>query len=154
SVEAAVNVPLTIQETIYPGGVAGVNRTNDPVTIGIPLPDDTTGGVSDVNQLTLSGASVGQFRVLGRWPSGRIKWVQVDTQASLGAGQTNTSIVLKDGGAGNFGGSNLATDAGTTITVDTGAAKFTIKKANFNGLDQVVIGGATVVASGASQGLV
>jgi hypothetical protein len=151
---AAVNAPLTVQEALYSGSVAGVNRTAEPVTVGVPLPDNATSGASDVNQLTVSGASVGQFRVLGRWPSGRIKWVLVDTQASLNAGQTNTSIALTDGGAGNFGGSNLATDNGSTITVDTGAAKFTIKKANFNAIDQVVIAGKTVLASGASKGLV
>src|SRR5215204_5006851 len=89
---AAVNVPLTVQEAIYPGSVAGVSRSNDPVSVGVPLPDDPNTGVSDVNQLTLTGANVGQFRVLGRWPSGRIKWVLVDTQASLAPGQTNRSI--------------------------------------------------------------
>src|ERR1044072_1930552 len=69
SAMAAVNVPLIVQEAIYPGSPSGVARTSDPVTIAIPLPDDPTTGLSDVNQLTLSGASVGQFRVLGRWPS-------------------------------------------------------------------------------------
>jgi hypothetical protein len=90
----AINVPLTIQEAVYPGSIAGVSRAADPVTVGIPLPDDTSTGATDVSQLGLSGASVGQFRVLGRWPSGRIKWVLVDTQASLAAGQKNISIAL------------------------------------------------------------
>jgi len=150
----AVNVPLTIQEALYPGSVPGVTRTADPVTVGVPLPDDPTTGITDVNQLTLAGASLGQFRVLGRWPSGRIKWVLVDTQANVTAGQLNTSIRLTSGGAGNFGGSNLAADNGSTITVATGAATFTIRKANFNVVDQVVVGTTTVVASGSSQGLV
>ncbi len=153
-INAGVNVPLTVQEAIYPGSVPGVTRTADPVTTGIPLPDDPTNGVTDVSQLAISGAPVGQFRVLGRWPSGRIKWVLVDTQASLNAGQANTSIALTDGGSGNFGGSNLATDNGATITVNTGAATFTIRKANFNGIDQAVVAGKTVVASGTSQGFV
>lgn len=78
----AVNVPLAVQETIYPGSIPGITRSADPVTVGVPLPDDPTTGATDVNQLTLTGAAVGQFRVLGRWPSGRIKWVLVDTQAS------------------------------------------------------------------------
>lgn len=151
---AALNVPLTVQETIYPGSVAGVARTSDPVTAGIPLPDDAANGVSEVSQLRLTGATVGQFRVLGRWPSGRIKWLLVDTQASLSAGQKNTSIVLTTGGSGNFGGAALAADNGSTILVDTGAARFTIRKANFNGIDQASIGSTNVLSSGASQGLV
>lgn len=152
--QAAFSVPLTIQEALYPGSVAGVTRTADPVTAGIPLPDDPVTGVSDVSQLTLTGASLGQFRVLARWPSGRIKWVLVDTQASLSAGGTATGIALAAGGTGNFGGPDLATDNGASITIATGAATFTIRKANFNGFDQVVVGGTTVVAAGTSSGLV
>ncbi len=151
---AAIQVPLTIQEAVYPGSISGVTRTNDPVTVGIPLPDDAATGATDVSELGLTGATAGQFRVLGRWPSGRIKWVQVDTQASLSAGTTAAGIAVTSGGGGNFGGSNLATDNGATITVSTGSATFTIRKANFNGFDQVVVGGTTVVASGTSQGLV
>jgi hypothetical protein len=151
---AAVNVPLTVQEAIYPGSVAGVTRTADPLTVGVPLPDDASTGVNDVNQLTLTGAPVGQFRVLGRWPSGRIKWVLVDTLASLTAGQTNTSISLSTGGSGNFGGANLATDNGPTITIATGQGTFTVRKAKFNVLDQVVVASKTLVSSGSSQGMV
>jgi len=151
---AAVNVPLTVQEAIYPGSIAGIARTADPVTIGVPLPDDPTNGISDVNQLSLTGASVGQFRVLARWPSGRIKWVLVDTQANVSAGGANSSIALTSGGTGAFGGGNLATDNGATITIATGTATFTVKKSNFNVFDIVDVGAAHVVLSGASSGLV
>lgn len=150
---AAVNVPLTVQETIYPG-VAGQTRTLDPVTAGVPLPDDAAAGATNVSELSLSGAGAGQFRILGRWPSGRIKWVQVDTLASLGAGQLLNSIALTSGGTGNFGGSNLAADTGSTIVVNTGAAEFTIRKSGFNGIDRAVIGTSVVVVSGSSRGLV
>lgn len=151
-IQAAFTIPLTIQEAIYSGGTAGVTRSAEPVTVGIPLPDDPSSGATDASQLTLTGASAGQFRVLGRWPSGRIKWVLVDTLASLAAGGNATGIALSTGG-GNFGGPNLATDNGPTITVATGAATFTIRKANFNGFDQVVVGSKTVVAPGTSIGL-
>jgi hypothetical protein len=152
--QTSINVPLTVQEAIYPGSVTGIARTAEPVSVGVPLPDSPTAGATDISQLSLSGASVGQFRVLGRWPSGRIKWVLVDTQVNITAGQANTSVAMTSGGTGNFGGSNLATDNGATITVSTGAATFTIRKANFNGIDQAVVGGTTLVASGTSQGLV
>src|SRR5262245_2427996 len=152
--QAAVNVPLTIQEAIYPGSIAGISRTADPVTVGIPLPDDPTNGATDISELTLTGAATGQFRVLGRWPSGRIKWVLVDTQANVNAGGVTTSIVLTTVGPGNFGGANLATDNGSTITVATGTATFTVKKANFNVFDVVDVGSTHVVLTGASDGLV
>jgi hypothetical protein len=146
---------LTVQEALYSGGTAGVARTDEPVTVGIPLPDSATDGATSVANLTLTGTSVGQFRALGHWPSGRIKWVLVDTLASLSAGATDTDIAIKNsGGTGNFGGSDLAIDNGSTITVATGACTFTIREANFNGFHEVVCGSTTVVAAGASTGLV
>jgi YetA-like protein/Galactose oxidase, central domain len=143
-------VPLTIQEAIYTG-ISGLPRSQDPVTVGIPLPDSA--GIDSVSQLGLSGASLGQFRALGRWPSGNVKWLLVDTQADVRARRQNTGIALTTG-TGNFGGSDLTTDNGATITVNTGTATFTIKKANFNLIDQALVNGRTLVASGSSMGLV
>ena len=149
---AQLPVQLTVQEALYPGApTSGIDRVQDPVTVGIPLADSA--GISSTSQLGLKGASVGQFRVLGRWPSGNIQWVLVDTQADLHAGGKNTGISLTRGGTGNFGGPALATDKGPTITVNTGLAIFTIRKANFNIFDEVVSGGKTLIASGSSQGL-
>ena len=145
--QAQLPVQLTVQEALYPGApTSGISRSQDPVTVGLPLAD--AAGVSSTAQLSLQGTNLGQFRVLGRWPSGNIKWVLVDTQANLSAGSKNTGISLTMGGTGNFGSSDLATDNGSTITVNTGVAQFTIRKANFDVFDQVVVGGKTVVASG------
>src|SRR4051794_19844161 len=65
---AAVNVPLTVKEAVYPGSVAGVVRSNEPLTVGVPLPDSA--GVTSITSLGLSGATAGQFMIEGRWPSG------------------------------------------------------------------------------------
>jgi Bacterial Ig-like domain (group 1) len=99
-----LSVPLTVQEALYPGGPAGVARTNEPFVVGVPIADSM--GISSVS--------------------------------------------------GNFGGANLATDNGSTITVATGTATFTIKKANFNVLDSVVVGSTTLVSSstGGTRGIV
>jgi len=151
-VPAVFPVSFTVQEALYPGSVSGVARTLEPFCQGIPLADSM--GVKAITSLGLNGASSGQFRMLGTWPSGNYKWVEVcGIVPVLSAGGT-AALALTNTGTGNFGGSDLATDNGTTITVATGAATFTIKKANFNVVDQVVIGTTTVVASGASQGLV
>src|SRR5689334_21684099 len=84
---AAVNVPLTVKEAVYPGSVAGVARTDEPLTVGVPLADSA--GVSSTSVLGLTGATAGQFVVEGRWPSGNIKWVKVRAIVpSLGAGGT------------------------------------------------------------------
>jgi hypothetical protein len=148
----ALNVPLTVQEALYPGGTAGVVRTNEPFCMGVPIADSAA--IANSNSLTLTGATAGQFRILGNWPSGNAKWVQVcGILANLNAGGTAT--VTLTNGSGNFGGTPLAADSGATITVTTGAAAFTIKKANFNILESVVIGGTTLLApsSAATRGL-
>jgi hypothetical protein len=145
-----LNVPLLIQEAIY-GGISGQTRSQDPVTVGIPLTD--SGDTHSISQLGLKGASVGQFRILGRWPSGNIKWILVDTQADVAGGKVNTGISLTAGG-GNFGGSDLASESGAAITINTGPAVFTIRKANFDLIDQAVVNGKTLVAPGTSTGLV
>jgi len=149
---AATSVPLTIQEALYPGGFTGANRANESFCQGVALPD--AAGISSTAVLGLSGTSAGQFRILGKWPSGNIKWVKVcGIVPSISAGGTAT-VTLADGASGNFGGTNLATDNGGTITVTTGAATFVVKKSNFNGIDSAVVGGTTVVSSGTSAGFV
>ncbi len=146
---AALNVPLTVQEALYPGGPAGVSRTNEPVCVGVPVADSA--GIRTTGIFGLTGATAGQFRIIETWPSGNAKSIKTcGIVPTLSAGGTAT-ITLTDGGGGNFGGANLATDNGSTITVATGAATFTVKKANFNILDSVVVGSTTVVASSTSS---
>ena len=152
SLAAQLPVQLTIEEALYPGApTTGINRFQDPVTVGVPLAD--AAGITGISQLSLQGATVGQFRVLGRWPSGNIQWVLVDTQADLHAGGKNASVSLTRGGTGNFGGAALATDDVSRITVNTGPSVFTIRKANFNVFDEVISGGKTLISRGSSQGL-
>src|SRR5581483_6197944 len=150
--QAPLEIPLTIQEAIYADApTKGIARDQGPVTVGIPLADSAA--IKDVSQLGLKGASAGQFRVLGRWPSGNIQWLLIDTQASLGAGRTNTSISVV-AGHGNFGGPDLAHDDGAAISINTGPSQFAIRKANFDLFDRVVVNGKILVDSGASAGLV
>jgi chitodextrinase len=145
-----VNVPLIIQESIYPG-ITGLTRVQDPLTVGIPLSDSAS--ITSESQLSLTGASAAQFQILGRWPSGNAKWVLIDTLADVGAGGQNGSVSLVRG-SGDYGGSDLATDNGATITVNTGTGQFTVRKAHFNVIDSAVVNGKTIVAPGTSQGLV
>ena len=147
---AQIKIPLIVEESRF-FGMSAVPRSQDPVTVGIPLPDSV--GIRDTSQLGLTGTSNGQFRVLGRWPSGNIKWILVDTMADVTAGKQNTEIVLTKG-SGNFGGANLAADNGFTITVNTGTSSFVLRKSKFNLIDQAVVNGKTLVAAGSSAGLV
>src|ERR1017187_8670838 len=71
---AALNVPLTVQEARY-SGVSGIARTNESYRQGVPLADSQ--GITSSSVLGPSGASAGQFRILGICPSGHAKWVGV-----------------------------------------------------------------------------
>lgn len=141
---AALPVPLTVQEALLPG-MSGVARASSPVTVGVPL--EASAGITSVAQLGLTGASAAQFRELARWPNGALKWVLVDFQSDLTAGGTASGVLLTTG-AGNFGGTNLGSDAGGSIVVTTGAATFTVGKSPFRIFDQVTVGSTPLVTSG------
>jgi len=145
-----VHASLIIQEAIY-SGIAGLARHQEPVSVGVPIADSA--GITSTSQLGLVGASAGQFRVLGRWPSGNIEWVLVDTLADVAAGKTDSSILLT-GGSGDFGGPNLATEDAASITISTGAATFVVRKKNFDLIDQAVVNDHGLIKPGASAGLV
>lgn len=173
---AQVNVPLTVQEALWPMAKAksataeavanaanGMARSNEPWTGGVPLPDSWNVSAS-APQVSLTGVSMAQFKCLAVWPSGNCKWLLVDTQIpSLSAGGT-AGLTLTSGN-GNFGGGagDLASDNGGTISVNStggrtpcgspGTTCWTIRKAFFNGFDVVSDGNSTLIASGTSPGL-
>ncbi len=142
---ADLHVPISISEA-KPTDVIGVARNNGPVTCGIPLLAENN--ITDISQLGLTGASVGQFRVLKCYPgTGKIWWVLVDTQLSIDAGGTQT-IFLTDSGIGNFGGNALATEDTNFVIINTGVATFKLKKQNFNFIDSAVINGNSLISAG------
>lgn len=156
----AFSIPLTLKQLlpaddaggIDPSDVPGVALTNEPASFGVPLADAAS--VTAVGQLavTRNGTPIpAQFRILNRYASGNIQWVLVDVQADVAANGTNTALALVPGT--NPAAGTLATDSGGTITVDTGAAQFTLKKANSNFIDRVVVGTTTVVPSGHTGGV-
>lgn len=144
-----LSVSLTIQEALFPGGSTGIARTNEPFTLGVPIEDST--GIENTNTLGLTGATAGQFRILNTWPSGNAKWIQVSgVLASLSAGASAT-VTLTNSGSGDFGGSDLATDGGSTITVATGTSTFVIRKANYNVINTAAVGATAILASSVAE---
>lgn len=149
TVNASVTIPLYVSE-LLPEGHSGSDRFEDIATGGIPLPENA--GIKSINQLGLEGPSAGQFRAIGWWPNGNIKWVLVDFPVTLSANKISTNYSIIDG-SGNFGGPDLAIDNGSTISISTGAARFSITKANFNILDSVAVGSTPLITSGHFGGL-
>lgn len=144
---AAFEIPIQVSELV-PVGTAGRARQNEVVSLGIPLGDAEA--ITSLSEFGLAGAEAAQFRVLRRdATTGRIRWVE----ATFPASTPGRSYALVRG-TGGFGGANLATDDGSRIIVQTGAARFEVRKSGFNLLDRVVRGSAEIVASHADGGIV
>lgn len=130
----ALEVPLKVKE------YAGVDRINDPVTTGIPLPQGVVMKEQTLRIKDGKGKEIpSQFRVLSRWPDGSIKWVLADFQATVKSGK-ETLYSLQDGGdpSENFPLSHLkVTETKDILTVATGALQLRISKKKFNLFDQV-----------------
>jgi len=105
---------------------SGVARRNWPVTGGIPFPK---GKVKDVARVGLVGRP-SQARVLSRWSDGSVKWALLDYQTDLPPkGRAKDKVVLSGARVAAAAG-NSVSDGGS-ITVDTGAIKFSVSKSRF-----------------------
>ncbi len=158
----SLNIPLTVHELLplvvkkSSIVVPGRTRTQEPVTSGIPLRDED--GITNPSSLVVLGPGnvpvPSQFRVLKRYPSGNIQWVLVDFKADISANDSRT-YVLTTGPNPASSLSSLAQDQGSSISINTGAGQFTVKKANFNGFDSVTVNGKELVSPArAKQGLI
>lgn len=126
-------VPLTVTERV------GVQRFDEPVTSGVPLPE---GLIDDPGRLVLLGpdgrAVPAQFTVASRWyPGNSIKWVLVDFQANA---QPNEKITyyLTDVGSNPSPKTPVTVKLeGDTAIVTTGKLKLVVKRVGFNLFDEV-----------------
>jgi len=105
---------------------SGVARRSWPVTGGIPFPK---GKVRDVARVGLAGRP-SQARALSRWSDGSVKWALLDYQTDLPPkGRAAEKVVLSGARVAAAAG-NSVSDGGS-ITVDTGAIKFSVSKSRF-----------------------
>ena len=81
-----LDVPLTVEETV------GVNRAAEPVTTGVPLPK---GMLRDEERLRLIGPDgkpvPAYFRVVNRWWTDPVFWVDCGSGARVELGRGETS---------------------------------------------------------------
>ena len=127
-IAAAISVPLTLRDR------AGVDRTDEAVTFGVPLP---MGSVFSDQSLAIQGTDA-QFRATGTWPDGSIRWVLCDFRATVPANGSVTYDLVD--GSGDATGTELnVSQGGGKITVTTGPMRFTVKDGNFNLFDEVWI---------------
>lgn len=148
----AVFIKLNVQEALpnQPGSktfkqIKGVDRVKEPVTLGLPLHNDSN--LLLIEQLLLVGTNDFQYTILKKWPNERIKWILVDMLADVKANEVNESMFLT-AGTGIVPPIKLAKEQGDSIVIDTKAATFTLRKKGFNLFDAVKVGSTELVKTG------
>jgi len=140
----SVIFPLPLEVSAMTGpGAPSLDRTAEPVRVGIPLPIGQVQEVGGVPQLTIVGANEGQFSTLAHWPDGSVKWALCEWRTDLAADAISTAYSI-DKGAGNHGGAALATMAGSVVTVDTGVVTVKFDPAGDSLFDSFVLAGNEV----------
>ncbi len=126
----------------------GVDRINEPITVGIPFP---MGQINNLSTLNLVNPEQGleqfQATALAEWPDKSIKWCLFDFQADIGANQTCEWSVQQTENCLNTD-PNAGINAETyekTILVDTGAAVFILSRQTFKPFISVKVSGYEMV---------
>ncbi len=134
-------IPILIQER------HGIGRTHEPVTFGIPIPK---GLLKDPRLMRLTAGQDGsiplQTEVLAHWPDGSIKWMLLDFQVSLSAGE-QVQYSLKCGVEGKKINTGIGVNWGDCLRIDTGQAVFHIDTKWFRPFIRVVVGKRDVLES-------
>jgi hypothetical protein len=92
--ESALRVRFSIVER------SGIDRIDEPVTFGVPLPEGRLIHTSDLLLLDEYGHSIpASFRVAQKWLGGSIRWLHVHSLISISAnkGRSLTLVEDKDG---------------------------------------------------------
>ena len=122
---------ITVRET------SGVDRINEIVRSGVPLPQELN--VRSTNKLTVVDANnthvPSEFQVLARWNSGRnetsapIQWLLITFPATVSANESATYRLVTDGSAGKNPNPPVPVTIirnGNQVTVNTGVATFVL----------------------------
>ncbi len=129
----ALTVPLTVRNEL------AVPREGATLEVGVPF---AQGAISSPDQLGISGpngtVNALQARTLTQWWDGSPRWVLLTLPVDVPARGTSV-YQLSDNGNANGSSALVATDDGTTITVETGVLRFTVDKASFHILETASI---------------
>ncbi len=140
---------------------AGVARSGEIVTSGVPLPRDM--GVLTADELALFDAAGSpipcQKKVTARWggapgdASKPVRWVLLDFPASVGAGGEALYYLRRAPDQASLPTAVRVHDDGSTLTVDTGAASFRLGRDSFDLFRGVELAGSgTVLAPSRDNG--
>jgi hypothetical protein len=140
---------LTVKES------AGISRTGEVVSNGIPIPRDLN--IRDIENLKLMDAKgrdvPAQFEVLSRWGGGKgstnpVQWLLVSFPQTIEANDQADYVLVASASTATPETSLAITNADSSVTVDTGAAVYVLPK-NAPGILNSLTLAASDVAGGA-----
>ncbi len=141
----SLSIPISVAET------AGIARSAEPVSAGIPLPREAVFGVGELALLDAAGNAVPtQFEVLARWPDGSVKWLLVEFQATVAGGQTAV-FELRRAAAIMKARPIAVKETEEGFEVDTGRAFFYLDKRLHKPFSRVRVDGREVLDGGSSN---
>jgi hypothetical protein len=120
-------------------------RRCEPVTFGVPFPKGMLNHEHGLNLVAADGRSTPtQTRVLDRWSDGSIRWLLVDSQVSVGAGESEVHQLRQTNAPA---GPQITTShCGGAVTITTGAAEFRLRSGGCFPFESVTIDGQPVIA--------
>lgn len=123
---ALAAVPVLVEEH------ASVDRTDEPVTLGIPLAPGVLVPGGPVRLVDPDGQPVrAQMRPLSVWEDGSVRWLRCAFAADVAADATAT-YVLEPGVAHTPSSPLIVVEAAGVITVDTGPLRFEVSTSAFD----------------------
>jgi YetA-like protein len=144
----SLRIPLLVEER------SGLERTSEPVTVGIPLP---RGVVFELSQLVLlkdkNQPAPLQVEALSRWFDGSAKWVLLDFQADVEGGGTSKYLVeCRDRPEAIEDQKGIAiTESPEFVAIDTGCASFSLGTTTHRPFNRVLVDGRDFVDSAQSE---
>ncbi|NQE05478.1 hypothetical protein C5S32_06375 [ANME-1 cluster archaeon GoMg1] len=130
--------PTRLDVTLVVTNTLNVSCFNEPVTSGVPIPRDVN--LIDLSPLRLldgnSQPVPAQLTPLARWggapddASKPVRWLLLDFQSNVPANGTASYRLVDSGGAMPTFPTLTVTDGANAVTVNTGAAQFSISKTN------------------------
>src|SRR5207249_1961653 len=135
-------IPLVITE------YDGIRRVNEPVTVGIPLPQGQVFNPADIVLYSTSNERIRlQSEVLARWSDDSVQWILLDFLANV-ASKTTMVYTLQDWSEP----ASCTQDAPITvqespasIAIDTGYALFHLNPTVSSPFEQIIIQGRSIL---------
>jgi len=141
-------IPIIIEET------AGIDRTNEPVTVGIPFPK---GFLKNTSELSLIDPNHGNLPLqtdpLAVWPDGSAKWVLLDFQVTADANTTKELKLNRHPSSMTDKDSTMISikHDSNSININTNTASFFINTGVFKPFNRVVVGDNDILNSTESK---